>query len=55
MHRFKMKITITSHGLTITAELPEGATIMEVLEIMKGLLIAHGYPEKLVSNHIITE
>jgi len=50
-----MKITITSHGVTFTAELPEGATIMEVLEIMKGLLIAHSYPEKLVSNHIITE
>ena len=47
-----MKITITSHGVTTTAELNDGSTIGEVVEVIKGLLIAQGYPQQLVNEHL---
>ncbi len=47
-----MKITITSHGVTTTAELNDGSTIGEVVEVIKGLLIAQGFHHELVNEHI---
>lgn len=47
-----MKITITSHGVTTTAELNDGSTIGEVVEVIKGLLIAQGFHHELVSDYI---
>lgn len=47
-----MKITITSHGVTTTAELNDGSTIGEVVEVIKGLLIAQGFHHELVNEHL---
>ncbi len=47
-----MKITITSHGVTTTAELSDEATITEVVDVIKGLLIAQGFHHELVNEHI---
>ena len=47
-----MKIRITSHGVTTTAELNDSSTIGEVVEVIKGLLIAQGFHYELVNEHL---
>ena len=47
-----MKITISSYDVSVTAKLNDGSTIAEVVEVIKGLLIANGWHEDLIKDYI---
>lgn len=50
-----MKITISSYDVSATAEIPDGTTITQVVEVIKGLLMTNGWPEDLIKEHLFNK
>ena len=47
-----MKITISSYDVSVTAEISDGTSITQVVEVIKGLLIANGWSAELIDEHM---
>ena len=43
-----MKITIKHYHVILTAEIPEGSDIVQVLNVIRVLLVGAGYSESLI-------
>jgi hypothetical protein len=48
-----MLITVKHHGKTFTAELPWDSSLNEIFEAINGLLVADGWSESTIQDHII--
>lgn len=48
-----MIITVKHHGKTFTAELPWDSNLDDIFEAINGLLVADGWSESSVQDHII--
>jgi hypothetical protein len=48
-----MIITVKHHGKTFTAELPWDSSLDDIFEAINGLLVADGWSESSVQDHII--
>ena len=47
-----MKITISSYDVSVTAEISDGTSITQVVEVIKGLLISNGWSEELIDEYM---
>jgi hypothetical protein len=45
-------ITIQRDGVAVSAELPFDKPFDEVVDVLKGLFKAHGYPDTLVNDYL---
>jgi hypothetical protein len=45
-------VTISSHGIKFTAELPYDVSMPDLANAIKGLLKASGWPDELVNEYI---
>lgn len=47
-----MKITISSYDVSVTAEISDGTSITQVVEVIKGLLMANGWSAELIDEYM---
>ena len=50
-----MKITISSYDVSATAEISDGTSITQVVEVIKGLLMANGWSVELLNDYMATK
>lgn len=50
-----MKITISSYDVSATAEISDGTSITQILDVIKGLLMANGWSVELLNDYMATK